>query len=229
MGHIERNIGKESSPTDRVAPVIFSLLARGGKTTTLSYLFDELKKSGRYSPILISFNGSSYFQLYEGESKKAAILRLIAAQLCGETAPAKIECDEKASDAYLGDAPVVLLVDELNALQCPLESDAGLLLRKMFLDKRNRFLVFSTHVPMVVDALPLTLGRSQTIPSSDCGYWAVSLPTCFDESKLQSMSNRCGAVTRAEAAYFGGIPSLVYCGRFCTTIWSPDLEGRILL
>jgi hypothetical protein len=215
MGYIERNIGKRTSLTSRVAPVILSRLARGGKTTALCLLFDELKRDGRFSPIMITFNGSSYFQLYEGESHKAAILRLIATQLLGSASArlphTAIECDEGMLDAHLGEIPTVLLIDELNALGVPLDVEAGLLLRKMFLDKANRYLVFTTHVPMNVD-MPASsaMGPSLTLPASDRGCHVVSLPTCMNETELQSMGYNCSGLTHAEVAYYGGIPSLVY-------------------
>jgi hypothetical protein len=215
MGYIERNIGKRTSLTSRVAPVVLSRLARGGKTTALCLLFDELKRDGRFSPIMITFNGSSYFKLYEGESHKAAILRLIATQLLGSASARlplnAIECDETKLDAHLGENPTVLLIDELNALGVPLDVEAGLLLRKMFLDKANRYLVFTTHVPMTVD-MPVSsaMGSPLTLPSSDRGCHVVSLPTCMNETELQRMGRNCSGLTHAEVAYYGGIPSLMY-------------------
>jgi hypothetical protein len=215
MGYIERNIGKRTSLTSRVAPVVLSRLARGGKTTALCLLFDKLKRKGRFSPIMITFNGSSYFQLYKGESHKAAILRLIATQLLGSASArlphTAIECDEAELDAHIGEIPTVLLIDELNVLGVPLDIEAGLLLRRMFLDKANRYLVFTTHVPMNVD-MPASsvMGSSLALPSSDRGCHVVSLPTCMNEMELQRMGDDCSGLTHAEVAYYGGIPSLVY-------------------
>jgi len=41
----------------RVPPLVLSRLGRGGKTTMLHVLFNQLKASGKYAPIYISFNG----------------------------------------------------------------------------------------------------------------------------------------------------------------------------
>jgi hypothetical protein len=218
MATIASFICKSTSPTDRVPPLVFSRLARGGKTTTLCYLFDELKKrltngDFYYTPIMISFNGSSNFRLRDGETQKAAILRLIALQLIdiGHHNPLDIECDEAELNKYLSnnEEKVVLLIDELNALGCPLDVDAGLMLRQLFLDKKDRYLVFTTHVPMIVDSqLSSVLGTN--LPISDRGCCVVSLPTCMTERVLQSMSPACSGLTRAEVAYYGGMPSLIY-------------------
>jgi hypothetical protein len=78
---IERELPRitDAAGSYRVPPMIISRLARGGKTTTLCLLFDELQRL-EMRPILITFN-TAYFQLRDGESQCQAILRLIASQL----------------------------------------------------------------------------------------------------------------------------------------------------
>ena len=71
---VMKNVGIESTNVYRTPPLVLARLARGGKTTTLSQIFDELKCRD-CSPILISINGEGEraFQSRQGESQSAAI------------------------------------------------------------------------------------------------------------------------------------------------------------
>mmetsp|Transcript_11190 Transcript_11190/g.15423 ORF Transcript_11190/g.15423 Transcript_11190/m.15423 type:complete len:127 (+) Transcript_11190:432-812(+) len=112
---------------------------------------------------------------------------MIAVQL-GNYTPVQalnLVVDRDALDRHLGDG-VVLLIDELNNLGVPLDTDARQLLREMFLDKAGRYLAFTSHFPVSVDA-------------------ASSL------SELRGMSVACEALTEDSAAWLGYIPSLVFC------------------
>ena len=59
--------------------------------------------------------------------------------------------DREALDIHLGNN-VVLLIDELNSLGVPLDSGAAELLSEMFLDRAGRFLVFTSHFPVPIEA-----------------------------------------------------------------------------
>jgi hypothetical protein len=207
----------------RVEPLVFSRLARGGKTTALRTLFDELKVRGHdgngadarmeiesdaVHPILITFNGSSDFRRLKGETASEAILRLIAYQLLGGTR-GDVICDRKQLDAHLGNARVVLMIDELNALGT-LDMEAADLLRDMFLDRLNRYLVFSTHVPINLNNPDASLFIGSRSSRSTRGCKVVPLPVTTDIVALRGMHDDCTGMTPGEAAYFGGIPSLVY-------------------
>jgi hypothetical protein len=174
----------------RVPPLMISRLARGGKTTTLCLLFDELKRKGMH-PIFITFNGSANFQLRNGESQCATILRLIASQLVniGVQESQRLVCDESALDNYIGNEPFVLLIDELNALAAPVDAEAGSLLRRLFLDKENRYLVFTTHVPIDIEQKAHHAMASSSNPPSPRGFKTVPLSPCLDLGALQAMSS----------------------------------------
>jgi type II secretory pathway predicted ATPase ExeA len=49
--------------------------------------------------------------------------------------------------------PLVLLIDELNTLSLPIDEACSQELKALFLNKENRMLVFSTHLPMDVDTV----------------------------------------------------------------------------
>jgi hypothetical protein len=143
----------------RKSPLGISRLGRGGKSTVLRKLFNALKKSDmKVNPVYISFNGNFKFQ--DGESQAQAILRMIASQLI-ETTSVDLVCDEEYLEKYIRESerPLILLIDELNCLGNPLQTNAAILLRKMFLDPADRYLVFSTHVYLTVDSTVNALGQ----------------------------------------------------------------------
>jgi len=209
-----------TSATHRVRPLVFSRLARGGKTTALFLLFDKLKEAN-LNPIFISFNGSTQFQRRVGETDCQAILRSIALQLVdlGDRNPLNITCDQKKLEAYLTESskPVVLIIDELNALQVPVDAEAGRMLRSLFLDKKDRFLVFSTHVPLDVETTASETHRADlliaSLAASPRGVILAPMPSCFDLPTLRAMSPACVDLNPAEVAYYGGVPSLIYSVR----------------
>ena len=99
-----------------------------------------------------------------------AILRLIATQLVDYSLEQarNLIVDREALDVHLG-ANIELLVDEVNNLGVPLDSEAARLLREMFLDTEGRFLVFSCHFPMSIEA--------DTVIAKD--FLAMPLPVCW--------------------------------------------------
>ena len=138
----------------RIKPVVMSRLSRGGKTTVAIKLFDKLKSEG-FFPIFISFNGNAHFKHRVDESHEHAILRRIAVQFTNETDDFNFDVDKKTLLDYIDveskGKSVVLIIDELNVLSTTLDESAAELLRSEFLDKKNRFLVITTHIPMNLD------------------------------------------------------------------------------
>jgi hypothetical protein len=187
----------------RCPPLVFSRLSRGGKSTVLNELFKELQ-SRAVNCIVISFNRIVGFRPRIGESQRGAILRMIAAQLVTPSSPERmvdIECDEIALDRYIGDDPFVLLIDELDDLaHDSIDRDANQLLRAMFLDKKNRYLVFTNRIPLTVD--------DGFLHSRGCRV--VPMPVETDLRMLWTMDGCYHNVTPAEVALYGGIPSLIY-------------------
>jgi hypothetical protein len=164
----------EGEGTYRVPPLVLSRLGRGGKTNMLQLIFNELKKNENVAPIFISFNGN--FQRFPGESDEDCILRLIAVQFIDlprteESKRYNFQFEKSEVLEHLaqsaGGRSIVLIIDELNSLRTPPIGNTGaFLLRKEFLDKCGRYLVFSTHVEMNLDSvIDEGLGTISTTPS----------------------------------------------------------------
>ncbi|CAE7763956.1 unnamed protein product, partial [Symbiodinium necroappetens] len=213
---VARNLNQQTDATTvRVPPTVLSRCMRGGKTTVLLHVFDELKCESK-NPIFISFNGDSLIRQLENESCLEAMLRAIAMALMKEKPKnhreaARIRCRPHVLEEYLKDKnDVVLIVDELNVLLKPSESDGyaavGAFLREQFLDPAGRCLIFSTHVPTSL-GLSHLLGEGS---GSSRTAEIVEMPRSDDMQKLRGMHEQCEALTPCEAVYYGRIPSLMY-------------------
>eukprot|EP01033_Poteriospumella_lacustris_P006919 gene6919-4985_t len=203
----------------RVSPLVIARLYRGGKTTVLKALFERLKEEN-YLPIIVSLNG--VFTVRSGETPLSALIRQIALQFV-EVSPGEdatnFVCSHEDLCAYLSQLselhtkPIVLLVDELNRLGAPLDREVAGFLKKYFLDTAGRYLVFSSHVLMAVDAGEPALNafmESAASPPSDRFVHTISLPFCLETNKLRKMGAAYGGLTALEVTLGGGIPSLVY-------------------
>ena len=221
VGIILEHLPKKLSTGYRVPPLAFTSLARGGKTTALRLLFDALKDAtldGKpVHPIYISFNGNQDFYRQEGESQIEAIVRTIATTFVDVPKGGlnKLFCTAPDLLAFLnkkyGDEPVVLLIDELNELSRPLDIDAGAFLRREFLDRSNRYLVFTSHRFMRLDVTS-TLGKVHS-PQSPRDMLNIGLPITTNLPELRAMDPSCAALNKAEVALYGGIPSLIYVAK----------------
>jgi hypothetical protein len=196
-------------------------LARGGKTTTISRVFDELKNGTRaVHPILISFNGDGKgtFKRRKGETQKQAILRLIAVQLCdySQVESQRIVVDREALEKHLGFNTVVLLIDELNIFGAgmSLDSDAAKLLREMFLDRAGWYFLFTSHVLVSIEAYEYVadsfLSTVAYSPSSLRCIITVDMSVAGGLDELRNMSKVCEGLTEERAAWLGYMPSLIY-------------------
>lgn len=195
--------------TCRVPPLVISRMSRGGKTTILCELFAKLKLEGDIDPIFISFNGT--LRDVKGLSQSESIIHMIATQITDprDVGGRPIICDESILDEHLGDRQVVLLIDELNVLGYPtLDEEASALLKRMFLDKRNRYLVFSTHVPMSIDS---TSSYMVSITNRTCIY--VPFEPITVPAALAPMGPNYENISVNELAVYGGVPSLVYSSK----------------
>lgn len=206
---VKRQVSKEI----KVPPLVLSQLARGGKTTFLQLLFDQLKKD--FNPISITFNNG--FKRKDDESQLEALLRLVASQLLSKETLSeyydnKLICDKKILMKYIEETsngkPVVLLIDELNTLAFPFEDEVAEFLKTEFLDKPNRYLVYTTHVPLDIEKN--VLGGSNK--NSNRGFEVVEAVTCFDLNELRKMDD-CEYLTKLEMYLYGGIPSLIYSAK----------------
>eukprot|EP01036_Dinobryon_divergens_P038868 gene38868-51099_t len=181
-------------------------MARGGKTTVLLALFDQLKADSK-NVMFISFNGSSNFKRLVDESEEEAFYRVVAAQLVAFNGyNGRVVPDWETLDSHIGDSPFVLLVDEINVLSFPVSGVLATILKKYFLDKADRYLVISSHLPVDLDA---EFNRESAGSVRACEV--LSLPICTKVQLLCSMGDRCANIRAPVIAYYGGIPSLIYC------------------
>jgi hypothetical protein len=200
----------KTSETHRVAALAVTRLARGGKTTFLAYLFDALKKlvleDQKVNAMIVSFNGFGNFERVDGETQANAIIRNIVGRLVDPSVDqTQIRCTAAELDKHIGDSPFVLLVDELNRLGDPLDRNAARLLQNLFLKKKNRYLVFTSHYRMNIDPL----ASNGKVSESDPGLKSIFLPVSTDLATLRKMPG-CGSINAATVALYGGIPSLIY-------------------
>ncbi len=206
-------------------PLVFSCLSRGGKTTVLRELFDKLKKKKKYSTMIVSFNVACGFIRKPAERPEDSLLRHIVSQLIDQTAVTEDELlhfqySEELFERYLDEqtgygtssaVPFIMLIDELNVLGAPLSSLASKLLQRLFL-RKNRYLVFTTHVPFNLSneeaVSPIDKKRVMS-GSSSCDMKVVRMPQCNDLAELRLMQG-CEGLTGHEATIYGGIPGLIY-------------------
>lgn len=212
---IQECIELETSTTYRKTPLIVSRCARGGKTTILSKLHSALQAAGVMC-LSVSFNGVSGFRRsLSTETETEALFRMITNQLdpSMET-QSKRYVDWKLVDNYIGEGPFVLLIDEINALTTTIGSDLAEILKEYFLDKKNRFLVMSSHQPFMtnVDGNSISPLWSDSVSLLSCrSIQLLKMPESYNIEQLIKMNEtKCSGLTRSQASFYGGIPSLMY-------------------
>ena len=112
---------------------------------------------------------------------------------------------------------VVLIVDELNRFELPLDLGLSTFFKVHFLDKENFYLVFSSHQPLDIEAIRIAMSSSHSffglaVSPRGSGRGVVlprHLPQICDLSVLRQMRN-CSALTQCAVSLCGGIPSLLY-------------------
>jgi hypothetical protein len=103
---------------------------------------------------------------------------------------------------------IILLIDELNKMGVPLDPDTSSFLTKTFLDKKGRYLIFSSHVQFYVDDSVDTPGAANNMLSSPSGRtMTLPLPFCTDRHVLENMLEG-RSVTDLKTTLSVGIPSL---------------------
>jgi hypothetical protein len=105
---------------------------------------------------------------------------------------------------------VVLLIDELNKMGVPFDADTSSFLTKNFLDKKGRYLIFSSHVLLLVDAPSGAVGAASVLTSpSGRTILTLPLPFCTDRTVLEDMLGG-SSVTDLKITLSVGIPSLLF-------------------
>eukprot|EP01062_Namystynia_karyoxenos_P028641 TRINITY_DN21678_c0_g1_i1.p1 TRINITY_DN21678_c0_g1~~TRINITY_DN21678_c0_g1_i1.p1 ORF type:complete len:631 (+),score=210.70 TRINITY_DN21678_c0_g1_i1:61-1893(+) len=245
VGVVSEHCPEVTSAFGRVPPLMLSRCARGGKTTALCKLFDRLE--GGRNPVFISFNGDALrftCSDKEGETLLDRLIRAIAWSLamhsdrCKELESAEdVRCDKDTLIGYLQEKKVVLLIDELNVLlnrgaDMAQAHAVGKFLRSEFLDKADKYLVFTTHFP--IDTLLTTvIGRGE---SSKRTVRVVNLPQAAEKWEDMKLMAGCDRLTKSKAAYYAFIPSLIFecldrgfdiSLRFCDFWREVDCEPRM--
>ena len=224
---------RQISLYERVPPLVYACMARGGKTTFLYELFDQLQKVG-VLPVFITFLD---YNPSTRETALQSITRQIASQLLSlQLTP--LEQDRlfvadpdtlwRYIDTVCADRPVVLLIDELNMLGYPLDREAAIALKHEWLDRKGRYLIFSSHVPLNLDesmAAASYLQPGAGMPVSDRDVATVPMPNCTNPRELEKMFP-CGgtSVSPAEVAMYSGVPSLMYVAK--SSSHTEDLVAR---
>jgi hypothetical protein len=196
--------------------ILISRCPRGGKTTILEMLHRSLQCNNVHV-MTVSFNGVAGFVRLVDETPTESLFRLITNQLdeaIDKQSPRVTDWD--LLDAYIGNQPFVLLIDELNVLCNTVGSEMARVLKCYFLDKANRHLVVTSHQPFL-DAGHEAAGHVQKLWSdsvtelSNRSWTLVPMPVSCDVSLLQGMNaTKCSAITPSLAAFYGYMPSLMY-------------------
>jgi len=218
---IDAECASVTDDSNRVPPLAFCRLARGGKTTFLIKLFVELRKNG-YTPIVVNFN-SGFFK-YKGETHLQAVHRRIGLAfvsspkverervICNPTRLMEYIEAFEASEKGQASRGIVLLADELNQIGSPLDEESSNFLKAEFLDKAKRYLVFTSHVFMDVEGeamLDKNLALKSAKPTIR-GIHLAHLPVSNDvETLRKTWQPKSNALTRCEVALYGGIPGLI--------------------
>jgi hypothetical protein len=206
-------ISANAMQTFRVQPLLFSRLPRGGKTTILKLIFEELSaKREEYLPIIVSANGN--FALRPQEAPHQGLIRLIAEQFIELPASVslgrnRLKCSAEDLKNYIDSIAesrkVVLLIDELNQLGAPIDPLTSSYIKSCWLDRENYYLVYTSHIPLQID-----MGASSHMHSpSSRSVEFVELPRCKDIGILSGMPG-CEGVTPLIVSLYAGIPSLIY-------------------
>eukprot|EP00934_Nitzschia_sp_Nitz4_P006967 Nitzschia sp. Nitz4//scaffold155_size52807//46639//49418//NITZ4_006803-RA/size52807-processed-gene-0.10-mRNA-1//1//CDS//3329537390//6957//frame0 len=213
---------------DRCEPVAFIRCSRGGKSRTLKEI--QYKLHGQtfgntvMNAILVSFNDFSSVEDLDRRDPLRALCRRIAfaamAEVSKDNKKDSATFDEKARFldvnpdqivTWLGDdTPCVLLIDELNVLldreSTPADKNADFarFLKKHFLAKKNRCVVFTSHISTEAHAL------SSFMDSVSSRNVQVSrLPTIANLNMARDHLG-CPNLTPTEALYCGRIPALLW-------------------
>jgi hypothetical protein len=176
--------------------------------------------NSEYFVITVSTNGN--FHRLPNESWLQALVRLIAYQMVEPDHTDRdtlFYCDETDLLDHLqaineSGKAIVLLIDELNKMGVPLlDAETSSFLTKYFLDKRGRYLMFSSHVQFQVDfslADPAVSASSMVTSSSGRTIHTLPLPFCNDAETLNVMLGGGQSVTDLQITLAAGIPSLLY-------------------
>ena len=182
-------------------------MARSGKTTLLNEVYRTLVADAKFEAILVTFNGQSGFTLRVGESPTVGFCRGLHEQLMGVTNHMAPSVD--ALKDYLAKCtkPLVLLVDELNSLTPDVDTELAILLREEFLDRPNRYLVFTCHHMMTLSE---ALGSRTGTEDSPRPSVPIGVPTSLVIAEYNAIFGDARKISRVEIALWGGLCGLAW-------------------
>lgn len=217
---------------DRIPPMGLVRCSRGGKTRALCEIANKMKGyrlercDSDVKPvacIYVSFNDFTGLEQWEQRNPLQALLRRIAfAALSPDDSRTRSDrfvdflmkepvWEESAFLKWIGDTPCVLLIDELNNLNKLTEKNStdaegfGLFLKREFISKKNRYLVFSSHLLGTFSFLSEYLDRSK---GSCRPITLQELPIVPSFQEALTLKKSLNSVR--EAMYYGLIPGMIY-------------------
>ena len=210
---------------ERIPPMALVRCSRGGKTRALLEMAHELKRRNTAVVVLfVSFNDVSSLLDSEQLNPLQALLRRIIVQATSdyiadsdkEAAFDRFRAQQDVFDpvyfeAWLGDLPAILLVDELNNLQELKQHDSasasvfGHFVKANFISRANRYMVFSSHVVSALEDFRNYVDRSY---GSKRSVILQPLPRISRLSMAQRIDPRLVSVRQAFRCGF--IPGLIY-------------------
>jgi hypothetical protein len=201
---------------DRVPPLALIRCSRGGKTRALLELAAAFRKQRpKVAVIFVSFNNDTSVDEWELEEPVNALWRRIAFAALDITSPTKQDWKKFANTSvtsedimqWLGQTPCLLLIDELNLLNCG--KDVAEFLKDHFLSPVGRYFVFSSHVvpasqtlsrfmdntslrKVLIWELPLVVSMDD---AGKLGWRTITIREVLSRGRLPGLI----AVTRADA------------------------------
>lgn len=218
---IHEFISKAHNDSQRKPYLLLSRLSRGGKTTILRSLYNQLRKSD-INALYVTFNPHSNSKI-DGEAEDDALFRVITNELAtrykaDRDSPRVV--DWSGLNQHIGDSKFVLIIDEINMLSKRIKGRLSRCLRDYFIDPKDRFLVMSSHMPVFIDETSDDSSNYNTNSSAALSLRNLVLlpmPTANSVSELVLMDKlRCAGVTHNLMVYYGSVPSLVYVA--CTQL-----------
>jgi hypothetical protein len=214
----------EDSGSWRVPPMALVRCSRGGKTRALKEIARRLKKERPEVCVLyVSLNDFSSIETKEQVDPTGALCRRIAfsamkgqdfEDLGAQFGPfLQKSASQNLIRDWLGQSPCVLLVDELNNLKS-LERygdesarECAFFLKKMFLNLKNRYLVFSSHV------VSTTLQLSTFMESSSSREVILRTLPVIPKVTIAAQNFKWTELNAREVLYYGRVPALVHEAR----------------
>jgi hypothetical protein len=201
--------------------------SRGGKTRALYELANAMHGykdyiGGDLASLYVSFNDFSSLEQWEQDEPLQALLRRIAFIASHEQQDRNTETfanfiskkpivEEAEFLAWLGDTPCILFIDELNNLKLLQKRDSveaqkfSTFLRRHFVAKENRYLVFSSNLLATLEGFSFYIDTSS---ASSRSVILQDLPLVNTLEKATALNR--GLDSPREAVYYGLVPGMIY-------------------